>query len=35
MFEPVQTFNNNKEVVDFVYDGNIFDCYDSNEKQLF
>ena len=33
-FEPIQTFDNNEDVVGFVHDGNIFDCLDNN-KQFF
>ena len=34
IFEPIPTFDNNKDVVDFVGDGNIFDCLD-NDEQFF
>ena len=34
IFEPIQTFGNNEDVVDFVGDGNIFDCLD-NDEQFF
>ena len=34
IFEPIQTFDNNKDVVDFVDGGNIFDCLD-NDEQFF
>ena len=34
IFEPIQTFDNNKDVVDFVDDGNRFDCLD-NDEQFF
>ena len=34
IFEPMQTFDNNEDVVDFVDDGNIFDCFD-NDEQFF
>ena len=33
-FGPIQTFDNNEEFVDFVYNGIILDCLDNNE-QLF
>ena len=32
IFEPIQTFDNNEDVVDFVDDGNIFVCLDYNEQ---
>ena len=32
IFEPIQTFDNNKDVVDFVDDGSIFDCLDNDEQ---
>ena len=32
IFEPIQTFANNEDVVDFVDDGNIFDCLDIDEQ---
>ena len=34
IFEPIQTFDNNEDVVEFVDDRIIFDCLD-NDEQLF
>ena len=34
IFEPIETFGNNEDVVDFVGNGNIFDCLD-NDEQFF
>ena len=34
IFEPIQTFDNNEDVVNFVHDENIFDCLD-NDEQFF
>ena len=33
-FEPIKTFDNIEDVVDFFNDGNIFDCLD-NDEQFF
>lgn len=32
IFEPIQTFDNNEDVLNFADDGNIFDCLDNNEQ---
>ena len=32
IFEPIQTFDNNEDVVGFVDDGNIFVCLDNNQQ---
>ena len=32
IFEPIQTFSNNEDLVNFVGNGNIFDCLDNNEQ---
>ena len=32
IFETMETFDNNEDVVDFVDDGNIFDYFDNDEK---
>ena len=34
IFKPMQTFDNNEDVTDFVDHGNIFDCLD-NDEQFF
>ena len=34
IFEPIQTFKNNEDAVDFVDNGSIFDCLD-NDGKLF
>ena len=34
IFKPMQKFDNNEDVVDFVDDGDIFDCLD-NDEQFF
>ena len=35
IFEPLQTFNENEDVADFMDDGNIFDCLDNDDEQFF
>ena len=34
IFEPIQTFKNNEDAVDFVDNGSIFDCLDNDENYL-
>ena len=35
IFEPIQTFNENEDVADFMDDRNIFDCLDNDDEQFF
>ena len=35
IFEPIQTFNENEDIADFMDDGNIFDCLDNDDEQFF